>query len=170
AATGYIRHIGKEKVGFITYAIDIAPGCDCAPGSDRPIIPNIGVLASRDMVAIDTATLDLSSRMPGIPGSQAEEKGVMTPPSEKFAGIIGRSQWMTVNTCSRLGIGSKDYELIVPPVSDEEEKFCFPRFSPQHPSGYYLSKVIEKIGSWIPKAGFKYNDKPPIPIEELASR
>lgn len=170
AATGYIRHIGKEKVGFITYAIDIAPGCDCAPGSDRPIIPNIGILASRDMVAIDTATLDLSSRMPGIPGSQAEEKGVMTPPSEKFAGIIGRSQWMTVNTCSRLDIGSKDYELIVPPVSDEEEKFCFPRFSPQHPSGYYLSKVVEKIGSWIPKGGFKYNEKPPISIEELASR
>jgi len=170
AATGYVRHLGRERVGFITYALDITPACDCAPGADRPVIPNLGVFASRDMVALDTAALDMADRAPGIPGSQAEEREVMEPGAEKFTGIIGRSQWVTVNTCSRLGVGSKEYELVAPPVSDEEARFCFPRFSPERPSGYYLVKGIEKFGSWLPPGGFKYNTRPAVPFEELTRR
>ena len=170
AATGYVRRIGKDKIGFLTYAIDISPGCDCAPGSDRPVVPNLGIFASRDMVALDTATLDVSTKAPGIPGSQAEEKGLMEPGTEKFTGLIGRSQWITVNTCNRLGIGSKEYELIMPPVSDDDAKFCYPKFSPERPSGRYLAKGFERIGSILPEGGFKYNSKPSIPLEELTSR
>ncbi|MGQ9680562.1 MAG: DUF362 domain-containing protein [Candidatus Bathyarchaeia archaeon] len=170
AATGYVREIGKNNVGFITYAIDISPGCDCAPGSDRAIIPNMGVFASRDMVAIDTATLDMSTRMPGVPGSQAVDKKIMEPGVEKFTHLTGRSQWITVNTCSRLGIGSKDYELIIPPVSDEESKFCFPYFSPEKPSGYYLAKGLRKLKTLLPEGGFKYNMKPLVPLSELMER
>lgn len=170
AATGYVRNIGKDHVGFVTYAIDLSPGCDCAPGSDRSIIPNLGVLASKDMVALDTATLDMSTKATGIPGSQAEEKGAMASGVEKFSSIIGRSQWITVNTCARLGVGSKDYDLIMPPVSDEEEKFCFPRFDKSHPAGRYLAKGVAKFGSWLPPEGFRYNDKPTIPLEELIKR
>jgi len=170
AATGYLRHLGRDRVGFLTYAIDVAPACDCLPGADRPVIPNLGIFASRDMVAIDTAALDMADRAPGISGSQAEEKGVMEPGTEKFTGIIGRSQWVTVNACSRLGAGSKDYELVVPPVSDEEARFCHPMFSPETPSGHYLAKGLEKFGSWTPPGGFKYNMTPAVPYEELASR
>lgn len=170
AATGYLRHIGPSRVGFITYAIDITPACDCAPGSDRPVIPNLGVFASKDMVAVDTAALDMANRAHGIPGSQAEEKGVMEPGSEKFTGLIDLSQWVTVNTCSRLGSGSKDYELVVTPVSDNEEKFCHPMFSPECPSGHYLAKGLKKFKSWLPSGGFKYNVRPEVPYEDLRHR
>jgi len=122
------------------------------------------------MVAIDTAALDMSVRAPGIPGSQAEEKGVIEPGSEKFTGIVGLSQWATVNTCSRLGAGSKEYELFAPPVSDEEARFCHPMFSPEHPSGHYLAKGLKKFGSWLPPGGFEYNKRPAIPFEELTRR
>jgi uncharacterized Fe-S center protein len=168
ASTGYLRHVGKKNVGFLTYAIDIAPYCDCAPGADRPVIPNLGVLASRDMVAIDVAALDMADKAPGIPGSMAEEKEVMGEGSEKFTGIVGMSQWVTINTCSHLGSGSKDYELEVPPVSEDEAAFCYPRFSPEHPSGYYLAKGVEKFGTWLPPGGFKYNSEPSVSYEELA--
>jgi len=170
AATGYLRHIGPEKVGFLTYAVDITPACDCAPGSDQPIIPNLGVFASRDMVAIDVAALDMADKASGIPGSMAEEKEVMDEGSEKFTGIVGMSQWITVNTCSRLGAGSKDYELVLPPVSDDEARFCFPRFSPERTSGYYLAKGVKKFGSWLPPSGFKYNQEPSVPLKELNKR
>jgi uncharacterized Fe-S center protein len=170
AATGYVRHLGPENVGFISYAIDITPACDCVPGSDRPVLPNLGVLASRDMVAIDIASLDLADKAPGIPGSMAEEKEVMDPGAEKFTGIVGMSQWVTANAAAGRGVGSKEYELIEPPVSDDEAAFCFPAFSPERPSGYYLGKGVAKFGTWIPEGGFKYNKAPLKSFETLSSR
>ena len=153
--------MGPEKVGFLTYAVDIAPACDCVPGSDRPIIPNLGVLASRDMVAIDMGALDMSVKASGIPGSAAEEK---------FTAIVGMSQWITPNACSLLGAGSKEYWLVTPQPSTREEGFAHPMFTPEKTAGYYLSKLLEKGDPWTPPGGYKYHDKPRVPIEELGKR
>ena len=120
--------------------------------------------------AIDVAALDMADKAPGIPGSMAEEKEVMEPGVEKFTGIVGMSQWVTANTCSRLGSGSKDYELVLPPVSDIDSDYCFPRFSPERPIGYYLAKGVKKFGTWIPEGGYKYNKEPSVPFEELTKR
>jgi hypothetical protein len=59
---------------------------------------------------------------------------------------------------------------VVPPVSEDEAGFCYPRFSPERPSGYYLAKGVEKFGSWIPPEGFRYNREPSVPIEKLTKR
>jgi hypothetical protein len=58
----------------------------------------------------------------------------------------------------------------MPPVSDDDAKFCYPKFSPERPSGRYLAKGFERIESILPEGGFKYNSKPSIPLEELTSR
>ena len=51
---------GKEdRMGFMTFVIDFTPLCDCAGWSDSPVVPDIGVVASRDIVAIDQACADL---------------------------------------------------------------------------------------------------------------
>jgi uncharacterized Fe-S center protein len=170
AATAYLRHMGKEKIGYLTYAIDIAPACDCVPGSDRSVIPNLGIFASRDMVSIDMAALDMSVKMPGIHGSAAEDKHAMNPGDEKFTAIVGMSQWITPNTASALGAGSKEYELIEPPVSEDEGPFVHPMFSPEKTSGYYLGKGMKKLGTWTPPGGYKYHHEPKITIEELGKR
>jgi len=80
------------------------------------------------------------------------------------------SQWVTANTAARLGAGSKEYELVQPPVSDDEAAFCYPHFSPERPSGYYLGKGVEKFGGWVPEGGFRYNMEPSIPYSELEKR
>ena len=170
AASAYINYMGKEKVGHLTYAIDIGPSCDCVPGTDHPVIPNLGILASRDMVAIDVAALDMSVQAPGLQGSTAEDKHCMNIGDEKFSTILGLSQWITPNACARLGSGSKDYELIEPMVSSDEAAFAHPMFSPEKTSGYYLGKVMDKFGGWTPPGGYKYWDEPKISIEELSKR
>jgi hypothetical protein len=170
AASGYLRTIGKNKVGYIMYALDIAPACDCVPGSDTPIIPNIGVFASRDIVAIDVAALDKSVEAYGIQGSMAEEKEVMNPGDEKFTGIYEMSQWVSANTCEHHNAGSKEYELLTPLVSEDESAFCHPWFSPEKPSSYYLAKGLKKVGTWVPPGGFNYNEKPLRTIKELSKR
>jgi uncharacterized Fe-S center protein len=170
AATAYVRRMGKERMGYLSYALDITPACDCVPGSDRPVIPNLGVFASRDMVAVDVAALDASVQSKGIPGSAAEAHKVMNPGDEKFTAIVGMSQWITANTCAHLGSGSKDYELVTPPVSSDEAAFAHPLFGPETPSGQYLARGMERFGGWTPPGGFKYNKKPTLPIEQLSKR
>ena len=100
----------------------------------------------------------------------AEEREVMNPGDEKFTGIVGMSQGITANTCSRLRRGSMEYELVEPLVSEDEAAFAHPLFSPETPSGYYLAKGLRKFGSWTPPGGFKYRDKPKVSIEELSKR
>ncbi len=59
-AKGVVDFFGKDKIFYINYAIDITYQCDCSGGSDTPFIPDIGVLASRDPVALDQACIDLA--------------------------------------------------------------------------------------------------------------
>lgn len=52
----YAYAVVKDKPNFhISIAADISPNCDCHPENDAPIVPNIGMFASFDPVAIDLA-------------------------------------------------------------------------------------------------------------------
>lgn len=119
-ALGVLKAVGRDKVGFINMAIDISPWCDCVPFTDRPIVPNVGVFASKDAVAIDQACLDKAEESVGMPGSMAEVMGVAAPGTRgRFAAaaaLAGASEQIQMNTGVKNGLGSKEYELIeVPP-------------------------------------------------------
>lgn len=43
----------------INFLMNISPFCDCVPSNDLPIVPDIGILASFDPVALDKASVDL---------------------------------------------------------------------------------------------------------------
>ena len=53
----------------MNFLIRITPDCDCFPFSDTPIVPDIGILASRDPVAIDAASFDLVNGQQGFADS-----------------------------------------------------------------------------------------------------
>ena len=172
AASACIKTVGKESTGFINYAIDISPLCDCAPATDRSIMPNIGVFVSKDPVAVDLACLDKSMKLVGIPGSLAEKSGVLEPGTEKFtfaSSAVNISQWTQINAAEQLRLGNKDYELVEiepgPP-----EKFYFPLLKyPNITSGYHFRKYFEHKRP-LPPGGFKYLQDMRIPIEELSKR
>jgi len=54
------------KVAYMNFLLNITPDCDCVSFSDSPIVPDIGILASLDPVAIDQASLDLINNETGI--------------------------------------------------------------------------------------------------------
>jgi len=59
----YAFAVVKDKPAFhINFLLDISPNCDCFPNNDMPIVPNIGILASSDPVAIDKASVDLVNK------------------------------------------------------------------------------------------------------------
>ena len=49
------------------------PECDCMPLADPPIAQDQGILISHDPVAIDSATLDILSKVHPLPDSRASD-------------------------------------------------------------------------------------------------
>jgi uncharacterized Fe-S center protein len=137
AFSGYVHAIGKDKVGYVTYAMDMSPWCDCVNFSDRPLVPNLGVFASRDPVAIDMACLEMVEKFTAMPGSKAEEFGFGEPGTERFTNCSGMaqvSQWTQINSGIHNGLGTADYELVTS-VPAEEMDFWFAPYKPSNPWG-----------------------------------
>ncbi|MDY0267247.1 MAG: DUF362 domain-containing protein [Methanimicrococcus sp.] len=103
---------GKEgKVCYITFLMNISPDCDCASWSDSPIVPDIGILASNDPIALDQACYDLVNQSRGFENSKLRHNH--KPGEDKFKGV-----WKDVNGCrqmeygEKIGLGTREYELI----------------------------------------------------------
>jgi len=52
------RHF-KGKAAYLNFLVKITKNCDCMAKDEPRIVPDIGLLASRDPVAVDAATADL---------------------------------------------------------------------------------------------------------------
>jgi len=158
SALASMKTFEPGKVGFINFAIDSTPWCDCIPYSDRPIIPNLGVFASKDIVAIDRACLDMAVQSTGMPGSAAEQKFVMSPGIPKFSAagsFMGISEDIQCNVGQEIGLGSKEYELkTVEPMESAVSTFLHP-----DPAGSVLKRFYKRIHP-VPKEGFKRVEQP----------
>jgi len=100
----------KGNCGFITFVTDISPLCDCFSWNDVPIVPDIGILASKDPVAIDQAALDLVSQAPGDPHSCLADKH---SEYDKFKVIYPEVDGnIQLVYAEEIGLGSRQYELI----------------------------------------------------------
>jgi Uncharacterized Fe-S center protein len=80
-------------------------------GSDIPIVPDIGILASEDIVALEKATLDLINQAPVVPGSIGEKAG-LKPGDNKFLIIHGKDPYVQIEVGYRKGLGNMDYEIV----------------------------------------------------------
>lgn len=99
-----------EKACFFNIMLDVTPEGDDAPFSDAPVIADVGVLASRDPVALDQATLDFFTAQPGLPGTR-----LANPDSpDKLADLVpGVDPSHLLTYAETLGLGSRAYELLI---------------------------------------------------------
>jgi len=101
----------QNKICYINFLMDITPDCDCVPWSDSPIVPDIGILASNDPVALDTACYHLVNEQHGFKNSlliHNHEKG-----RDKFRGLYKKIEGdIQMKYGQEIGLGSMDYELI----------------------------------------------------------
>lgn len=104
---------GKEgRAIFLNFLMNISPACDCYAHADAPIVPNIGILASTNPVAIDQASLDLVNKEIGIKNSAL--KSNFKKGEDKFRGLYPEIDWeIQLDYAEKLGMGSRrGYELI----------------------------------------------------------
>ncbi len=88
-ASTVIHALPYRNLVYLNFLMDITPYCDCAEFAPEYICPDIGVLASRDIVALDMATIELIN-------------------ADKFSGDPS----VQVREAHRLGLGELRYELV----------------------------------------------------------
>ena len=108
----YTLAVVKGRPQFhISLVVDVSPYCDCHSENDLPIVPDVGMFASYDPVALDMACADAVNRQPVMPGSRLDEqpKGH----GDHFCNNHPVTNWkMCIDHAVKLGVGSADYELI----------------------------------------------------------
>ena len=110
----YTAGVLKNKTGralFINFINDVSPACDCYPANDAPIVKNIGILASKDPVALDQASVDLVNAEPAIAGTSLKTN--TQAGGDKFKGLYPNVDWpIQLHYAEELGLGSRAYNLV----------------------------------------------------------
>lgn len=100
----------------ISLVRDISPNCDCHGENDAPILPDVGIFASFDPVALDQACVDACLHATPMPNSQLSDN--LANPHwhhhhDNFLDSNPNVRWKeTLEHAEKIGLGTREYELI----------------------------------------------------------
>ncbi len=110
----YTLGVLKNKQGktlFINFINNVSPKCDCLSYTESPIVNDIGVVASKDPVAIDQASADLVNQAQGLAHTQLTSN--LEPGQDKFKGLYPSVDWEhQLAYAEQIGLGTRQYNLI----------------------------------------------------------
>ena len=109
----YAKAVCQGRPNFhINMVLDVSPYCDCHSDNDLPIVPNVGMFASFDPVALDLACAEAVNAQPVIPGSKLDKssrKGI----DDNLTADFPHTDWRTqISHGKKIGLGEDSYELI----------------------------------------------------------
>lgn len=108
----YTKAVVNGRPAFhISLVMDVSPFCDCHGENDAPIVPDVGMFASFDPVALDQACVDAVNAQPVSRGSLLEE--VEHVHHDHFTDVSPDTNWKScLEHAEKLGLGTREYELI----------------------------------------------------------
>jgi len=96
----YAKAVLKDKPAlFISFITQVSPDCDCWSMNRPPVVPDIGIAASTDPVALDQACMDLI----------LEKNHGHDPFLEVHPGVSWKEQ---LEYAESLGLGTRNYNLV----------------------------------------------------------
>lgn len=113
----YTKAVLLDKPNFhISFIMNVSPECDCWNHNDAAIVPDLGIAASFDPVALDKACADIVIKAPIL------ETGNRLSDSphhdhleghDKFHIMHPETNWQAgLEHAEKIGLGTQDYELI----------------------------------------------------------
>ena len=108
----YAKAVLDGRPSFhISVVNQVSPYCDCHSENDAAIIPDIGMFASFDPVAIDHACIDAVNAAPPIMTSIMGERDLSR--RDHFTDVHPTTDWrQQIRHGEEIGLGNGDYELI----------------------------------------------------------
>lgn len=118
----YTQAVLKDKPSFhVSFIMNVSPECDCWAHNDAAIVPDLGIAASFDPVALDQACADLVNSVATLPtGNMLNDKCAChdhehghEEDHDKFHMLHPDTNWQVgLDYCAELGLGTREYELI----------------------------------------------------------
>ena len=113
----YAKAVVDGRPNFhISLIVDVSPNCDCHQENDAPILPDIGMLASFDPLALDQACVDLCQAATPLRNSQLGDniaKPGFHDHHDHFKNNNPVSDWTAcLDQAAKIGLGTRDYELV----------------------------------------------------------
>lgn len=114
----YTKAVIQNRPNFhVSLIVDVSPNCDCHAENDAPILPNIGMFASFDPLALDQACVDACLKATPLPNSQlaeAMEKEDFCDHHDHFENTTPNSEYKTcLAHAEKIGLGTREYEIVV---------------------------------------------------------
>ncbi len=117
-AGAVLKTFDKDKIFFLNFMLDITALCDCWGIGMPQVVNDIGIVGSRDIAAIEQATLDLiakegliESMIPPIFNNLNLDPNADLHPFQRIHGPW-KDPYLTPKYCEELGLGTTKYELI----------------------------------------------------------
>jgi uncharacterized Fe-S center protein len=99
-----------ENTYFINVLTSITALCDCWGFTTPSLVPDIGIMASSDIVAVERASIDaikIENLIPqGIPSGHE-----MTGHGHLFEQLHGKNPFIQLDALQRRGLGTQEYVL-----------------------------------------------------------
>ncbi len=120
----YTKAVVQGRPQFhINIVNQVSPYCDCHGENDAPIIPDVGMFASFDPVALDMACADACNAQPAYANSVLgenlmshgchEHHGIVEHDGDRFTHTFPTTDWrVTLEHGEKLGVGTREYELV----------------------------------------------------------
>jgi uncharacterized Fe-S center protein len=105
-----LRTFEPGRVFYVTALLQVTPFCDCWGFTTPSIVPDIGIVASDDLVAVEQAALDLVKSEDFIEGSLPSPLK-RTGGGHLFRQVHGKDPYLQVEECARLKLGARAYTL-----------------------------------------------------------
>ena len=108
----YTKAVVQGRPCFhVSLVMDVSPNCDCHSENDVPIVPNVGMFASFDPVALDQACIDAVLAQPKMPNSVIG--GADCDCADHFKAAHPDVDWEAcLSHGEKIGLGSREYELV----------------------------------------------------------
>ncbi len=111
AAAAVMRTFEPQKIVYANFLTDIQPECDCMPSADVPIIQDIGILISDDMLSVEQASIDMLREAPPLPRSLAHDKKIEAG-DDILLKLHARPYVLQMEEAEKLDLGERKYEII----------------------------------------------------------
>jgi uncharacterized Fe-S center protein len=107
----FLKKFKPENLLFINFLTNITIYCDCWGFSSPAVVPDIGILASDDIVAVETASLDLIKAENFLPGGLPKNKQLLDNKGHLFERIHGKDPYVMIKLLQQEYGGTEKYKI-----------------------------------------------------------
>jgi uncharacterized Fe-S center protein len=108
-----LKTFKKKNLLYINVLMNITPFCDCWGFTTPPMVPDIGIMASKAIMPIEKASLDAIDGSTFIKGSLPGDLKLKGGTKKHlFERVWGKDPYTQIKAGENVGLGNSDYTLI----------------------------------------------------------